>query len=148
MRAVYEDRGLIEPQVTPESGVLPEVVANRMLSRILLFGGMPLSLLFVFFAVYFVLTYKFDIRVLPVVVASTTLSTIGLAAFGITYGIFSSSWDEDDEGSKLGLKEAKINLLRARDGLLGQRAKETQLEEFDRFDRIAEERLKKEKESE
>lgn len=128
---------MIEPSLTPDAGILPEVVSNRMIRRIVTFGGIPLSLLFVFFAVYFVLKYKYDITVLPVVVAFSTLGTVALATGGITYGIFSSSWDEDIDGTKLGWKEAKMNALRAKDGLMGARQREKDEDELDRIDRLA-----------
>lgn len=133
LRAEYERRGVIETQLTPNSGVLPEEVANRMLRRIVSFTGVPLTLLFVFFAAYFVLKYKYDITVLPVVVATSTLGAVGLATLGITYGIFSSSWDEE-EGSLLGLQEAKENLIRAKDGLMGAREREKREDEQARID--------------
>lgn len=149
LRAEYEMRGIIDPEVRPaDAGVLPEVVADRMLRRILLFGGIPFGLLFGFFALYFVLTYKFEIRVIPGVVAYSTLSLIAAAAAGISYGIFSSSWDVENEGSKLGWKEAKVNLFRARDGLMRQRMNEKQLDEFDRIEEIERERREEERSSE
>eukprot|EP00177_Eucheuma_denticulatum_P008809 GFKZ01015997.1.p1 GENE.GFKZ01015997.1~~GFKZ01015997.1.p1 ORF type:complete len:227 (-),score=37.70 GFKZ01015997.1:1579-2259(-) len=143
LRAEYERRGIIEPEMGPDAGVLPEVVANRMLRRILTFGAVPLGLLFVFFIVYFVLKYKYDITVIPVVVAYSTLGAVGLGTLGITYGIFSSSWDEDDEGSALGWVEMRKNVVRARDGLFGAREKEKREEEFAKLDELNEYRRKK-----
>lgn len=145
LRSEYEKKGLIEPSISPDDGVLPEIVANRMLRRILTFGGIPLTGLFSFFALYFVLKYKYDITVIPVLVAYTTLGTIGLSTLGISYGIFSSSWDEDIEGSKLGWDEARSNILRARDGLLGQRELEIREDRFDEIDRAEEERKQRSK---
>lgn len=124
MRANYVDRGLMEPELGPDSGILPQVVADRMIQRIAGFAGIPLAGLFAFFAGYFVAKYKYDITVIPAVVAYTTLGCIGASGFGITYGIMSSSWDEEKEGSKLGLKEFSMNILRARDGLTSMLAKE------------------------
>lgn len=143
MRAEYERQGIIPPSISPEAGVLPQYVADRMIRRISFFGGIPLSLLFAFFAVYFVLKFKYDITVLPVVVASSTLGTIGLSTAGITYGIFSCSWDED-EGSRLGFKEATVNLLRARDGLFGAREREKKEDELAKIDQLIEEEKKDE----
>lgn len=142
LRQDYERRGVIEPERDPDAGVLPELVANRMLRRILTFGAVPLGMLFVFFAVYFVLKYKYDITVIPVVVAYSTLGTVALSTLGITYGIFSSSWDEDVEGSRLGLDEAKINFLRAKDGLVGARQKEIKEGDLEKLDKLNEYRRK------
>lgn len=136
MREEYERKGIIAPEGGPDAGVLPEVVADRMLRRILTFGAVPLGLLFVFFAIYFVLKYKYDITVIPVVVAYSTLGTIGLATLGITYGIFSSSWDEDVEGTALGWQEARKNFVRAKDGLTGAREKEKREDELAKIDQL------------
>lgn len=136
MREDYERRGIIEPELGPNAGVLPEIVANRMLRRILTFGGFPLVFLFTFFAAYFVLKYKYDITVIPVVVAYSTLGTIALSTGGITYGIFSSSWDEDVEGTAFGWKEAKTNFVRAKDGLLGARDKELKEDGLNKIEQL------------
>lgn len=146
LRAEYERRGIIEPlAMDRDAGTLPEVVANRMIRRIVTFGGTPLLLLFTFFALYFVLKYKYDITVLPVVVASSTLGSVGLATAGITYGILSSSWDDEDEGSALGWKEFKVNFMRARDGVASAVAREKKEDELDRLDRLADAMEKKTK---
>lgn len=126
MRKNFQERGLMEPDNGPDAGVLPQVVADRMIRRIAGFAGVPLGGLFVFFGAYFVAKYKFDISVIPVVVAYTTLGCIGSAGVGITYGIMSSSWDPDVDGTALGFKEAKVNIVRAKDGLLTALSKERQ----------------------
>lgn len=120
----------------PNRGTLPEVVANRMIRRIAGFAGVPLLGLFSFFIAYFVARYKFDITVLPVVVASTTLGCIGAAGVGITYGIMSSSWDEDIEGTALGWEEASKNFMFARDGLMTSLRKERKEEESFSIDQL------------
>lgn len=160
LRAAYEERGIAPPASfgaaapgekdaagdeganADEYGTMPEVVAARMGRRMLIFGGVPISLLFLFFTAYFVLTYKFEIRVIPAVVAYSTLLLIGTAGVGITYGIFSSSWDEDVEGSRIGFGEAKMNLFRAKDAILGLKRREMQDENFDKINRIAERQQK------
>lgn len=145
LRAEYERSGIIDPvAMDRDAGTLPEAVANRMIRRIVTFGGTPLLLLFAFFALYFVLKYKYDITVLPVVVASSTLGSVGLATAGITYGILSSSWD-DDEGSALGWKEFKVNFMRARDGVASAVAREKKEDELDRIDELADAMEKEDK---
>ncbi|KAI0560461.1 PAM68-like protein [Gracilaria domingensis] len=138
LRQEYERKGIIEPTYDPDAGTLPEIVANRMLRRILGFGGVPFTIFFLFFATYFVLKYKYDITVLPAVVAYSTLSTIGLATVGITYGIFSSSWDEDVDGSFFGWEQVPKNFMRAKEGLLGARQREIKEEELARIDEMVE----------
>jgi Photosynthesis affected mutant 68 len=129
MRQDYVDRGLMELERDPNAGVLPQAVADRMLRRIVGFSGVPMATLLAFFGAYFVAKYKYDVSIIPVVVATTTLSCIATAGVGITYGIMSSSWDEDKEGTKLGFTEAKMNVLRARDGLTSMMNKERRDEE-------------------
>ena len=125
LRQQWEDTGRISPDPTdPNAGVLPEVVSQRMFRRLLILGGIPFGLFLAFFAAYAILAFRFEIRVLPSVVAYSTLGTVGLAAFGLTYGIFSASWDPEREGSVVGWSEAKANALRAYDGLKVAFAKE------------------------
>lgn len=118
MRKAFQDSGLMDSDLGPNAGVLPQVVADRMIRRVAGFAGVPLGALFLFFGAYFVAKYKYDISVIPVVVAYTTLGCIGASGVGISWGIMSSSWDEEEEGTKFGWKEAKVNVVRARDGLM------------------------------
>lgn len=154
LRAEFAKRGIVPPSTSKptssreedvnvdyadsaQTSTMPEVVAARMGRRMMIFGGIPISLLFAFFAAYFVLTFRFEIRVIPAVVAYSTLLLIGGAGLGITYGIFSSSWDPEDAGSRLGFDEAQVNFFRVRDALAGQSRREKKEEEFEEFDRIA-----------
>lgn len=148
LREEYEQKGYIEPALGRDAGVLPEIVANRMLRRILTFGGIPLIGLFSFFAAYFVLKYKYDITVIPVVVAYSTLGTIFFATVGISYGIFSTSWDYDVEGSALGWEQVAKNLTLAKDGLLNAKEREARDEEFFKLDEIAKASKKEEAKNE
>jgi hypothetical protein len=147
MREDYIDRGMMAPDSSPEDGILPQAVADRMIRRIAGFAGVPLASLFLFFAAYFIARYKYDIRIIPVFVAYTTLGCIGAAGVGITYGIMSSSWDEDDEGSRLGWKESKINFMRARDGLASviskERRAEARMKDLNAVNKWREEKSKK-----
>lgn len=118
VRQQWLESGRLNPNPSDkDAGVLPEVVSQRMFRRLLVLGGIPFSLFLAFFAAYAVLAFRFEIRVLPSVVAYSTLGTVGLAGIGLTYGIFSASWDADVEGSFLGWAEAQKNFLRAYDGV-------------------------------
>ncbi|MEB3343045.1 PAM68 family protein [Okeania sp.] len=94
---------------------IPEVVSRRMITRMVLLSGTPLLfsvLTFVFS--YFIIAN--DIFVLPnqaVLLVSTGF--FGLSVVGLSYGLFSASWDEDKKGSLLGLQEVKINFQRMRE---------------------------------
>jgi len=117
------------PPIPEEAGVLPQVVADRMLNRMLTFAGIPLFLGILLFVSSFVLAYKYDVRFIPTVVANATLLTVFTSFAGLTYGIFSASWDVKDEGSRLGLVEARRNLLRAYDAVVTNRDKEKRNDE-------------------
>jgi hypothetical protein len=45
----------------------------------------------------------------------------GLGVVGLSYGMLSASWDEDQPGSKLGWREFKTNLGRLTAGWRSQR---------------------------
>lgn len=95
-----------------DANAIPEVVNRRMMARIGFFSGTP-TLLGILSLVgsYFVVTREWF--PLPSVAALlVSLGFFGLGVLGVTYGALSASWDEDDEGSKLGVKEFKTNLGR------------------------------------
>ncbi|MGF1520961.1 MAG: PAM68 family protein [Leptolyngbyaceae cyanobacterium] len=88
---------------------IPEAVSRRMLKRMLVFSGVPVSLgVLVFFGGYIVITQH--IAELPnVVIFLTTLGCFGLSVVGLSYGALSSSWDEEAVGSLVGIDEFKLN---------------------------------------
>jgi hypothetical protein len=95
-----------------DANAIPEVVNRRMMKRIGIFSGTP-TLLGILSLVgsYFVVTREWF--PLPNVAALlVSLGFFGLGVIGVSYGALSASWDEDDEGSKLGVKEFKTNLGR------------------------------------
>eukprot|EP01041_Mallomonas_annulata_P011407 gene11407-23866_t len=106
----------------PSVGAVPELVANRMITRISAFLGIPVfGGLFLFVTCYFI-SKKYDIVIPPMMVAYATQVPFIIGLVGITYGILSSSWDEAP-GSLLGIDEFKINLDRIKEGL--ERTKNT-----------------------
>lgn len=95
-----------------DANAIPEVVNRRMMKRIGIFSGTP-TLLGILSLVgsYFVVTREWF--PLPNVAALlVSLGFFGLGVLGVSYGALSASWDEDDEGSKLGFQEFKTNLGR------------------------------------
>lgn len=107
----------------PSVGAVPELVANRMLSRIVVLAGIPVFGGLAIFVGAFFYFKKYDIVVPPALIAYATQAPFILGLMGITYGIMSSSWDKE-EGSLLGISEFKTNLDRVKDGLT--RTKETE----------------------
>ncbi|NEQ39613.1 MAG: DUF3464 family protein [Okeania sp. SIO3I5] len=101
-------------RVRGESSI-PEVVSRRMISRMILLSGLPMLLaLSTFIFSYFIITN--DIFILPnQAVLLVSLGFFGLSVIGLSYGLFSASWDEDKKGSLLGWQEVKINFQRTRE---------------------------------
>lgn len=107
----------MDRSVAEAPAAIPEKVAMRMGQRMLPFVGLPLFLgMGSFVAFWYLVTYK-NLEFEPVTVAVSTIGILVVGLFGITYSIFSTSWDEDREGDMLGLEEAKRNLDNVRDGL-------------------------------
>ncbi len=93
----------------------PEVVSRRMISRMVLLSGTPLLFsLLTFVMSYFIITN--DIFMLPnQAVLLVSMGFFGLSVIGLSYGLFSASWDEDKKGSVLGWQELKINFQRMKE---------------------------------
>lgn len=112
----------IEQAADPSVGAVPELIANRMITRIAWFLGIPLfGGLSIFVAAFFAVK-KYDISIEPSVVAYATQVPFVIGLLGISYAIISTSWDEE-EGSALGMSEFKLNFSRIKDGL--SRSKDT-----------------------
>mmetsp|Transcript_11415 Transcript_11415/g.18948 ORF Transcript_11415/g.18948 Transcript_11415/m.18948 type:complete len:253 (-) Transcript_11415:87-845(-) len=104
-------------QIAEAPAAIPEKVAQRMGQRMLPFVGLPLFLgLGSFVGFWYFATYK-DMEFQPVTVAVTTIGLLVVGLLGITYSIFSTSWDEDRDSEGLGIEEAKKNLGNIKEGL-------------------------------
>ncbi|HIK29766.1 MAG TPA: PAM68 family protein [Oscillatoriales cyanobacterium M59_W2019_021] len=97
---------------SPETAAIPEVVNRRMMKRMAIFSGTPTVLgILSIVGSYFVVTREwFPLPNITTLVVS--LGFFGLGVLGVSYGALSASWDEEDEGSKLGFREFKTNLGR------------------------------------
>eukprot|EP00903_Cladosiphon_okamuranus_P008120 g7821.t1 len=101
----------------PDAGSIPQIVADRMLSRMVPFFLLPaLGGVGVFVAVY-VLSHQYDYTIPAYIVAYATQAPFFVALSGITYAILSASWDEDREGTFFGFDEAKRNFGIIMEGL-------------------------------
>ena len=87
-------------RVRGESSI-PEVVSRRMISRMVLLSGTPLLLaLLTFVSSYFIIIN--ELFILPnQAVLLVSIGFFGLSVIGLSYGIFSASWDENKTGSLL-----------------------------------------------
>lgn len=99
-------------KASKDANAIPEVVNRRMMARIGLFSGTPTILgILSLVGSYFVISREWF--PLPSVAALlVSLGFFGLGVLGVSYGALSASWDEEDEGSKIGFKEFKTNLGR------------------------------------
>lgn len=114
--ALQEDAG---------AAAIPEKVAQRMGKRMLPFVGIPLIGSFASFIGFWYMAVYRDQEFQPALVATTSFVFLAIGLLGITYSVLSASWDDDREGSGLGLDEFKTNIGNLQDGL--QRTKENAL---------------------
>ncbi len=101
----------VEKQPTQREpvAVIPPEVSRRMVRRILVFSGIPSSLgLSSFFVNYYLLT-NHVVALPPYFTLVESLAFFGLGFLGISYGVFSASWDPEP-GSLLGIAEFRRNL--------------------------------------
>ncbi|WP_413160771.1 PAM68 family protein [Capilliphycus salinus ALCB114379] len=97
---------------TREEAAIPEIVSQRMLFRMAILSGVPLFMaISIFVASYFIVIN--EVFVLPnTAVLLASLGCFGLSVLGLSYGIFSTSWDEDQAGTVVGWQEFKLNIGR------------------------------------
>lgn len=93
-------------------GGVPEVVSNRMITRVITFAGIPMVTGFFLFPAFY---YFKVIADPPVDIPNWTAGvasalTFGGAAVGISYGVLSASWNPSIKGSALGLEEIQQNI--------------------------------------
>jgi Photosynthesis affected mutant 68 len=101
----------------PNAGVIPDLVANRMLARMIPFFILPVAAGVGVFVYFFVLAKRYDTGFEPGMVALATQAPFAISLLGITYAIISASWDPEVEGSKLGLAEFGMNMRNILEGL-------------------------------
>ena len=94
---------------------IPDVVSKRMGRRMAIFCGIPsvlgMSSLFIFYW----LKVKEVVELPPYLAFAVSFGFLGLGVLGLSYGLFSASWDEERAGSAWGGDEFKLNLGRTKD---------------------------------
>lgn len=91
---------------------IPEVVSRRMAQRMVLFCGVPTLMgLLTFPSSYFIISHGW-LHLPHVAVVLTSVGLFGLGALGLSYGVLSASWDENESGSQLGWQEFRVNFGR------------------------------------
>lgn len=98
-----------EEEEEADEGVIPEVVTNRMISRMGFSVGIPLFTGVLFFPFFYYLKVGLKIDVPTWVPFIVSFFFFGSALLGVSYGIVSASWDPLREGSLLGWNEARKN---------------------------------------
>lgn len=95
---------------------IPDRVSQRMIRRIALFSGIPTALgMSSFVIAYWIVSHGwFELPTSVVLLVS--LGLFGLGVFGLSYGLFSTSWDEQHPGSWWGWQEFKQNFGRTASG--------------------------------
>mmetsp|Transcript_68262 Transcript_68262/g.181690 ORF Transcript_68262/g.181690 Transcript_68262/m.181690 type:complete len:260 (+) Transcript_68262:18-797(+) len=116
----------LEP-MDPSAGVMPQVVSDRMLNRVVPFAGLPILLGACIFAGFFYANTQLELDLPPSIVAYTTQLCVLLSFAGITWGVMSTSWDEEIEGSFLGAEQVGRNFDLMRGGE-DQRREQAKLE--------------------
>jgi hypothetical protein len=91
---------------------IPDAVSKRMVKRMVLFSGIPTAMGISSFFVFYVIVSQDWFKVPNTSVVLTSMGLFGLGVLGLTYGILSTSWDENRVGSLWGWEEFKINFER------------------------------------
>ena len=94
----------------PTEGVMPEVVADRMLGRIIPFAGAPIGLAVLVFIGFWFANTQLNMDLPPMIVAYATQACLLLSFAGITYGVMSTNLEEDAEQSLMGAENLQRNL--------------------------------------
>jgi len=104
-----------KPRATPKqkpAGVIPEVVSNRMVKRMALFSGVPTALGMLSFVAFYGVVSQGLLAIPTYVVFAVSLLCFGLGVVGLSYGVFSTSWDEEQAGGGWGWTEFQLNFGR------------------------------------
>lgn len=113
--AEARDRGGAAPRrYSREEMAIPEVVNRRMVKRMAAFCGIPTGLGFASFIVGYWINVNGIAELPNVAVLLASLGGLGLGVLGLSYGVLSASWEEDEPGSLLGWSEFRTNFGRMR----------------------------------
>jgi hypothetical protein len=106
---------------------IPKSVSNRMVTRMVVFAGIPTALGLLSFVVFYWIVKNQIFKVPTVAVLLVSMGLFGLGVLGLSYGILSASWDENRPGSWLGWQDFKTNFGRMTSawGAAREEAKET-----------------------
>ncbi|MBE9047426.1 PAM68 family protein [Pleurocapsales cyanobacterium LEGE 10410] len=102
---------------------IPDVVSKRMGRRMAIFCGIPSALGMSSLFIFYWLKVKEVVELPPYLALGVSFGFLALGIFGLSYGLFSSCWDEDRVGNAWGVDEFKLNLGRTREAWRASRKK-------------------------
>ena len=94
---------------------IPDAVSKRMTRRMVFFSGIPTVIGIASFFVFYWLFSQKIVEFPPSLVLIVTAGLFGLGFVGLSYSVFSASWDESREGGLVGAAEFKTNIGRTID---------------------------------
>ncbi|GMI57084.1 hypothetical protein ScalyP_jg3236 [Parmales sp. scaly parma] len=104
----------IDLQVAESPASIPEDVASTMLSRMVPYVGIPMTLAASSFGFFYYQAKYQDTQYDTILVATVTVGFLVVGLLGITYSLFSANWDGDGGGS---VDDFKQNLGSVQQGL-------------------------------
>jgi hypothetical protein len=112
----------------PQSGsvgtaTVPEAVSKRMVKRMTFFSGIPTLLGMMTFVISYFIVKQGGVKLPTSAVLLVSLGFFGLGVLGLSYGILSASWEEDQPGSLLGFEQFGVNFARVRTSIKEAKAK-------------------------
>lgn len=100
---------------------IPDGVSRRMVRRMAVFSGVPSVLGMLTFVVSYVVITQGIYDLPNAAVVGTSLTFLILGGLGLSYGLLSASWIEDEVGSLLGVEQFPTNFSRMREAWKGAR---------------------------
>lgn len=91
---------------------IPDAVSKRMARRMVVFCGVPSFLGMFSLFIFYWLSIKDIVDLPPYLALIVSFAFLVVGVGGLSYGIFSASWDEDRVGSLVGMGEFKTNAQR------------------------------------
>ncbi len=91
---------------------IPEEVSKRMVRRMALFSGIPTGMGISSFLLFYLIVSQDWFKIPNTAVLLVSMGLFGLGVLGLTYGILSTSWDEERVGSWWGWEEFTVNFGR------------------------------------
>ena len=111
VKAAEETR---QPSASRASMGIPDVVSKRMIRRMALLCGVPTAAGISTFIASYLIVSKGWFALPNSVVVLLSMGFFGLGVLGLSYGVLSASWDEENPGSIIGWEEFNTNFGRMR----------------------------------